>query len=118
MLHRAETGSGLARSPVGFALAGPPRVFTVSSFAARLSRHALFYGALLLVAVLGCLLVAAPLETTGLALGCVVLGSAVSSALSASGRKVRRVLQGGIVASYVVGAGVLLKAITELWHGL
>ena len=116
--HRAEPASGLAsaRSAFQYAMAEPPPIFTLPSFAKRLAQHALFYTVLLAAAVSACLFVAAPLQATGLFLIGILVAVGISSLAASSGARLRRMLQGGIAATYALGAGMLFKVIAQLWH--
>lgn len=101
-----------------FALQPPPTIFTLSRFAVRLAQHAIVYTAVLIAATSCCLFVFAPVETSIVAVGILAVLS-VAVAMSSSSRvRVRRLIEHGLAATYAVGAGALLKAITEFLHHL
>lgn len=98
------------------ALTAPPAEPTLASYTIRLGQHLAVYSVLLVAAIVVCLFVAAPLETAAVAVVCIMIIQ-VYSLTSASSRSIfDRILRGGLAASYVVGAGALLKALSELWH--
>ncbi|HEX5454604.1 MAG TPA: hypothetical protein VFX06_12500 [Stellaceae bacterium] len=101
-----------------FALRSPPESFTVLNFAARMGQHAVIYSGVLAGAIIGCLLVYAPLETAMLGVACVIAGGLVILLLSSRRSRLRRFLQEAMVASYVAAAGALFKVIAELVHRL
>jgi hypothetical protein len=101
-----------------FATLPPPVSFTARSFALRLAQHAIVYTGLLVGAICGCVFIFAPVEASFLMVGCIAAAALAFFLLSSSGQRVRRLVEGGLAASYVAGAGALLKAINELWHWL
>jgi hypothetical protein len=109
--HPGVTGSLLA-----FALRPAPPRFTVAGFGIRLRQHMVAYGALLASAVYACAFVVAPLETSVISVMFIALVICVAYFFSPSRQRVRRLVEGGVAASYIVGAAVLLKAFDALFR--
>lgn len=106
------TGSRLLASLVGPA----PAAFTPATFKLRLVQHLVAYVAIAVFAGYVCAFVFAPLEM--LAVSEAVLALVVCGVLffSPSRQRVRRLVEGGIAASYIVAAGILLKAFDALFR--
>jgi hypothetical protein len=107
---------GLTGSLLAFALRPAPSQFTLASFGIRLQQHTVAYGALLASAVYACAFVFAPLETSVISVVFIALVICVAYFSSPSRQRVRRLVEGGIAASYIVGAAALLKAFDALFR--
>jgi len=107
---------GLDGSLLAFASRPAPPHFTLASFGIRLEQHLVAYGVLLASAVYACAFVFAPLETSVISLVAIALVICVALFFSPSRQRVRRLVEGGIAASYVVGAAILLKAFDALFR--
>src|ERR1700680_3687221 len=102
--------TGLNWSPVPFALRPAPPRFTPERFGTRLCQHLTIYTALLGLAVYACAFAFAPLETSVISEVGIVLAVCIALFFSPSRQRLRRLVEGGIATSYVIGAAVLLKA--------
>lgn len=109
---RASAGPSLIR----FALRPAPHRFGTVGFAIRTCQHLLVYSAILAIAVYVCALLFAPVETSVISIVCIVATSLVVALLSSPPRKLFRLLEGGLAASYVAGAAALLKAFEAFFH--
>jgi hypothetical protein len=118
MRELAGNGShpGLTGSLLAFALRPAPPQFTLATFGIRLQQHLVTYGALLASATYACAFVFAPLETSVISVVVIALAIGVAFLFSPSRQRVRRLVEGGIAASYIVGAAVLLKAFDALFR--
>src|SRR5271169_4546846 len=110
------THPGLDVRLLAFASRPAPPHFTPGSFGTRLEQHLVTYGALLASAVYACAFVFAPLETSVISVVVIALVICVALFFSPSRQRVRRLVEGGIAASYVVGAAMLLKAFDALFR--
>ena len=102
--------AGLDRSLLAFALRSAPPSFTAASFGTRLQQHLVAYGAILASAIYACAFVFAPLETSVISEIVIALAVCVALFFSPSRQRFRRLVEGGLAATYVVAAAFLLKA--------
>ena len=99
-----------------FAFEPAPRRFTVTSFARRVVQHVIIYCGILIAATYTCLFVFAPAETSLVSILCIAVGGVAVGLLSPPRRKWRRLVEGGLAASYIAGAAALLKAFDSFLH--
>jgi hypothetical protein len=109
-----EMGPGLPL--IRFALRPPPRQFRATQFAMRICQHLLVYTAILISAVYACALVFLPAETFAISIVCIAIVSLVILLSPHSRKKMLRLLEGGLAASYIAGAAALLKAFEAFLH--
>ena len=101
---------GLNRSSLAVGLRPAPPRFTLASFGARLRQHLIVYGALLVTAIYACAFIFAPLETSMISEVLVAVAVCIAIVFSPSRQRLRRLVEGGLAAGYIIGAAVLLKA--------
>ncbi len=121
MVGPAETSgvqgeAGLDWLKIQAVLRPAPHRFTVTIFVRRTCQNLLVYTVILMAALYACLFVFAPIETSLFSIFCIGVGSFVGLLSSSSRRKFHRLLEGGIVASYIAGAAALLKAFEAFLH--
>ncbi len=88
-----------------------PARFTLASFGTRLRQHLAAYAMILASAVYVCAFFFAPLETSVISEVGIALAVCVALFFSPSRQRLRRLVEGGIATSYIVGALVLLEAL-------
>lgn len=93
---------------IRFALRPSPADFTVVGFAARLGHHAVIYGGLSIAAIWACMFIFAPVETSLVSLGCVLVAAVIAFAFSSSSR--------AIVVTALLKTLEARKALEELLH--
>lgn len=106
----ADTNAGIGLWPIRFALRPAPSRFNVANFAARICQHLIVYAGLLIAAVYGCLFVFAPAQASLLSVAIIAVSSILILSLSSPRNKIRRLLEGGLMAGYIVGLAVLMRA--------
>jgi hypothetical protein len=109
-MPEAVSRKGSDSVSLAFALRPAPTHFTPGSFMTRLRQHLVLYGTLLLAAVYACAFAFAPLETSAVSEAGIILAVVVALIVSPSRQRLRRLVEGGIATSYIVGAAVLVKA--------
>lgn len=92
---------------IRFALRPSPADFTLVGFAARLGHHLVIYGGLSIAAIWACIFVFAPVETSLISLGCLLVADIAIRFSSSSSRREARVF-------YAFGAGDALKDIVAI----
>jgi len=97
------------------ALRSAPHRFTFLTFAKRVYQHLLVYSVILVTVLYVCLFIFAPIETSLLSIFCIGVAG-LASLLSSSRWKFHRIIEGGIAASYIAGAALLLKAFEAFLH--
>jgi hypothetical protein len=106
----ADVSLLLGQWSIRFALRPAPRQFSAIAFALRITQHLIVYGAILIAAVYGCLFILAPLQTALLSVLLLLFVSIIVILYSSPRERLRRILEGGLVASYVAGMAAAVKA--------
>jgi|SRR5580704_606548 hypothetical protein len=107
---------GIHKSPLVIALQPAPARFTLMNFGARLRRHLIAYAIILTSAVYACAFVFAPLEMSVISLMGIAVAVCIALFFSPSRQRLRRLVEGGIAASYIVGAAILMKAFDAIFR--
>lgn len=90
-------------------LSRPPYRFNATTFAMRICQHLIVYAGILISAVYGCSFILAPSQTALLSVILMSLIGVITLLLSSPRKRLRRLLEGGLVVSYIVGIALLIK---------
>ena len=105
-MARYDGGTPAGWSPIQFVFAPAPRRFTIATFARRLVQNSIAYLLILVAATYTCFIVFAPTEISLLLIACIAIAAVVVFLKSSSRRKLHRLVEAGLDASYIAAAMV------------